>query len=1402
MFVKRHFCGMIFLFAILAANCFSVENLQWETAKWPGKSEHKKLADGTLEIKRSDAKTSGAWQSQKIKVSPGERFKLSAEIASDLSAGRAEIIVDFLDKAGRRVSLSHSLRLRGKNEFTKKSSVIKIPDGIAQIRLLAVSQLSSGTVKFRKISLVPATEKQNSAIQKKLSWVPAPWPGKNEYKKLDDGTLEIKRSDTEHSGAWFSNQIPAKRGDTFVFATDITANLNGGRAEVSFEMLNKKNRRIKIERIISVNGKKFSKHKKTTVIVTEPETVAVRFLLIAQHASGTIQFKNMEYQRKPADKQLTLTKNDISWSPSNWPGENSYRIDGDTLVIIRKNDDKKTAGAWQSNIIKTREGNQYVFYADAVSKNASGYIIVGAKFYNASGRTLSSPIFFRIGNRKNDEFMSEKMKFTAPEDAVSMQFFLSLQKGGGEAYFRNAYIKPIEKKLIFEEGFTIMDDLSTRISWRSSAPVFEKAKVFFSADKTRTCITESEVGAECHSVILPANIFPQGKKVTAEITYSDEGNKASATVTFISGAAKRIAKSKPFSINLSVTEPTASARKAWPVAGGIPFSKGILRDTSDVMLTDANGRKVPAEFTVISRWGDGSVQFLGYTFETATNKTKPVVYTLTDSDGKTGAVAKVKSKLLDTITGKIVTADGKVMLCNPRDGKKTVTRSTACTTTEVTGKFSGDAGFGYRLFIRDYPSGISTVQYSIYGGKEDTLIRNIQWELPALNEPEFSNQSKPGKVFSTLQRDEKNGTGDGFVRDRKANVSIGMRHYREKWPKGMANDDKTLALQLLPPLPADYADSKTLKPLDILIKYYWLKDGNYIYRRHLELTGSFTVAPADAKPEWFKEKLIAAASPEYYCATGVFGNIAPRKAGEFDYHEKLMETGFDKFISDRKKVGQYGWMNYGDWYGERYTNWGNNEYDLAFTMALFYARTADQRYLRRGMEMADHHQAVDRFVSDDPMDKRTRYKHSAGHTGNFFTVADPRFKGFNLKTVHANPGFDYEGGHNFEHGSMLISALEGDKYIFNKALASIEQLARTQTPNMIIGIERSPGWLLENLNAGYFLTGDRYFRLAGEICVDAVFAQQDPKGGSLNLRQDLSECNCYDKVSHRGGKPFAAGVLMHSLVRFYNMTGNEKAKLATIGLSRWLLEDAWDKNRYLFRYKTGCDHFKHGSKFYPLILDSMIIAGRWTNEPRYKNIVLEHFGRNFPQVSSGGGSQGVGKIFSMSYRSVPHIFKLLKEDGITELKINALPNAPVNCVIPDNAIKMEAENFISQSGGKVIIREDKIGVEKCFSHWDGKGHTIIWKMKNPAGKYKIAMHYCGINPGYRKITAGKNISATAKITPTSGYGELPSDWLSAILKDDNGKDIVFDLPDDAALAFENISGGGMNVDCLWLLPVK
>lgn len=61
-------------------------------------------------------------------------------------------------------------------------------------------------------------------------------------------------------------------------------------------------------------------------------------------------------------------------------------------------------------------------------------------------------------------------------------------------------------------------------------------------------------------------------------------------------------------VELSVTDPVED-RPAWPISGGIPIPKGHLRDASHCRLL-RGGEAIPAGFTELAWWPDGSVKWL------------------------------------------------------------------------------------------------------------------------------------------------------------------------------------------------------------------------------------------------------------------------------------------------------------------------------------------------------------------------------------------------------------------------------------------------------------------------------------------------------------------------------------------------------------------------------------------------------------------------------------------------------------------------------------------------------------------------------------------------------------------------------------------------------------------------
>ena len=104
-------------------------------------------------------------------------------------------------------------------------------------------------------------------------------------------------------------------------------------------------------------------------------------------------------------------------------------------------------------------------------------------------------------------------------------------------------------------------------------------------------------------------------------------------------------------------------------------------------------------------------------------------------------------------------------------------------------------------------------------------------------------------------------------------------------------------------------------------------------------------------------------------------------------------------------------MNYGDWFGERQWNWGNNEYDLTFALILQFVRTRNLEYLQRALQMAHHYTTIDTQHIRAPKHREIVYAHSTGHVGSFIENDDPLFVSLGKTQASARGGQDGSGGH-------------------------------------------------------------------------------------------------------------------------------------------------------------------------------------------------------------------------------------------------------------------------------------------------------------------------------------------------------------------------------------------------------
>lgn len=540
-----------------------------------------------------------------------------------------------------------------------------------------------------------------------------------------------------------------------------------------------------------------------------------------------------------------------------------------------------------------------------------------------------------------------------------------------------------------------------------------------------------------------------------------------------------------------------------------------------------------------------------------------------------------------------------------------------------------------------------------------------------------SSQLAPGREMRLLQDYDDHWTcthdgkttegthGLGFARlaSGAGSITAMVRDFWQTYPKGVVLTPDSVVLQLLPPLPADqFSREQDLDDVSQIALYYCYRDGKYQIKRGLEYTTDVMVSFAPKQPsglgpaaQHLQQPLFAVASPDVYCRSGAFWDISPRAPAEFPRYWKAFEESFGNLEEGRSARHEYGWMNYGDWWGERSWNWGNSEYDLQYVMAVAFAQTGRLDFLRRGDEMARHNATIDvvHYPWQTPM-RELVYAHSVGHVGGFFERNDPRIS----STTWSMSGFiggarDGSGGHTFQGGNFLYGFLTGDRRYLEVAETVCRNQAVTFTPRWSFGIERSCGWSLYNAVSAYESTLDPFYLNAARIYLEKVFELQDPETGGWRMPQGKPECDCPD-APHIGGKAFAAGVLLHGLLMFDRVEPDERVRRSIIRGADWLLDHSWNEEKAGFRYKTGCPKFANHGWYTPLVADGIAYAYGLTGDARYRDFLLRTLPG--PAGKPTGSGRSSGKSFASHFRHLPHVLHAVRKWGVTELPV--APPAP------------------------------------------------------------------------------------------------------------------------------------------------
>lgn len=494
-------------------------------------------------------------------------------------------------------------------------------------------------------------------------------------------------------------------------------------------------------------------------------------------------------------------------------------------------------------------------------------------------------------------------------------------------------------------------------------------------------------------------------------------------------------------------------------------------------------------------------------------------------------------------------------------------------------------------------------------------------------------------------------------------ISGFVKDFWQTYPKGISITQNGMEFQVLPPLPADQYSSDIKKDKNLYFShYFWCSDGKYKIKRGLEYTSDVFIRfdRADKKPlpeiasSHFQNPLFAQAPPEVYCSSGTFGGLlVPKKEGEFELYNEIVKRGFGVIEKNRVEKREYGWMNYGDWYGERGINWGNIEYDLQNVLAVEFARSGDLKYFWRGLEAASHNIDIDTIHYPWLKGAAMRglvYAHCPGHTGGFFTqddtliIAGREEKGTGWWAIGA---IDPKG-HIFQRGNLMYSFLTGEKRFQEVSEKVIEYQATYLTSDFDFGIEREAGWSLCNAISAYEVTGNPFYLNAAHIYVEKILEKQDVAGnGGWNLPQDRSECDCPDVASHRGGKAFAAAELLHALSMYCLICPTPEVKKSILRGCDWLMEYSWNKEKGGFRYKTGCPKYAgrgHLNCIALLTTKPFAYAYELSGDEKYRNFIRQFINeackntlKEIPKLK--------GKEYAMSIQLMPYTLYYLKKWG-------------------------------------------------------------------------------------------------------------------------------------------------------------
>ncbi len=489
-----------------------------------------------------------------------------------------------------------------------------------------------------------------------------------------------------------------------------------------------------------------------------------------------------------------------------------------------------------------------------------------------------------------------------------------------------------------------------------------------------------------------------------------------------------------------------------------------------------------------------------------------------------------------------------------------------------------------------------------------------------------------------------------IVAEGKDGCAVAVRDFWQNYPKAFSIAPEGLDVELCPDFDEGLYDLFSFEKKGHQL-YYYLLNGHYRLKRGVAKTHEMFVCfepPQSRAPlcALFQSPLLATASPQWYCGSNALYDVAPRNSERFQLYEQAIDKNLEAYAARRDHQHDFGALNFGDWYGERGTNWGNIEYDTQHAFFLEYIRSGNPAAFTLGEAAELHNRDVDTVHwSDDRQEIGAVYVHQMCHVGEYYDRPVPGFPGY--------PRGGYTVSHAWTEGHFDHYFLTGDRRSYETGQAVADFFIRKELGRPYdFSSCRTPGWHLIMLAATYAATNDPYYLNASRVIVERVLETQDKQSRPLPQYQAKGRkayqqggwsrmmvpghCTCEPR--HRGNAGFMIAVLLSGLKYYHDVTGDLQVKEAIIRGAQYLLDETYSDEVQGFRY-TSCPNTGYRPGASPLMVEGVARAYLWTKDERFRRVLTEAL-----PIAAGGSSYGKG--FSMYYRMAPRVLADLDAAGI------------------------------------------------------------------------------------------------------------------------------------------------------------